>query len=83
MLLYLFYQSNNAAVKNLSNMKTYNVQFNDSENSNDKGFQLTIEDCKNWINSNKTNDTYFRDYAGGTVSIVCNETGNIVFEENI
>ena len=41
-------------------MKTYDVHFNDSNDSNSKGFQLSIEECKNYINShNGTNDSYF------------------------
>ena len=62
-------------------MKTYDVHFNDS---NSKGFKLSIEECKDYINSNNgTNDSYFADYKGGTVSVVCNETGDVVYEENI
>lgn len=65
-------------------MKTYDVHFNDSNDSNSKGFKLSIEECKDYINSNNgTNDSYFADYKGGTVSVVCNETGDVVYEENI
>jgi hypothetical protein len=65
-------------------MKTYDVHFNDSNDSNSKGFQLSIDECKDYINSNNgTNDSYFGDYKGGIVSIVCNETGEIVHEENV
>ena len=65
-------------------MNTYDVVFNDSENSNSKGFQLSIEDWKKWIEFNRNDKTtYFGDYKGGTVSIVCNETGDTVYEENI
>ena len=65
-------------------MKTYNVHFNDSENSNDKGFTQTIDYCKHYIDTyNGTNESYFADYKGGMVSIVCNETGEIAFETEI
>ena len=65
-------------------MKTYDVHFNDSNDSNSKGFKLSIDECKDYINSNNgTNDSYFADYKGGTVSVVCNETGDVVYEENI
>ena len=65
-------------------MNTYDVVFNDSENSNNKGFQISFEDCKQWIEFNRNDKTtYFGDYKGGTVSIVCNETGETVYEENI
>lgn len=65
-------------------MKTYDVHFNDNENSNSKGFSITIEECRNYINSNNgTNNSYFKDYKGGSVSIVCNETGEEVHSEEV
>ncbi len=65
-------------------MKTYNVVFNDSENSNDKGFKETLDFCQNFINNNNgTNVSYFNDYKGGTVAVVCNETEEIVFETKV
>ena len=65
-------------------MKTYDVHFDDSNDSNSKGFKLSIEECKDYINSNNgTNDSYFGDYKGGTVSIVCNETGETEYSEAI
>ena len=52
-------------------MKTYDVHFNDSNDSNSKGFTTTIEDAKDYITSNNgTNHSYFSDYKGGTVSVV-------------
>lgn len=61
--------------------KTYNVVFNDDTNSNDKGFHSTLQYCKDYIKENNgTNESYFEDYKGGTVSIVCNETDETVFE---
>lgn len=65
-------------------MKTYNVVFNDSNNSNDKGFKESFEFCLDYINrKNGTNDSYFADYKGGTVSIICNETEEIIYETKI
>lgn len=65
-------------------MKTYNVHFDDSNDSNDKGFKLSFEDAKAYIESNNgTNNSYFEDYKGGIVSIVDNETGETVYEEEI
>lgn len=59
---------------------TYNVVFNDEYNSNDKGFKSSLEDCKNYIEiNNGSNESYFEDYKGGTVSVVCNETGEEVY----
>jgi hypothetical protein len=64
--------------------KTYNVVFNDETSSNDKGFREPYDYCMNYIKSNNgTNNSYFADYKGGTVSIVCNETGETVFETNV
>ena len=68
----------------MENKLTYDVQFNDDYNSNNKGFNESIEYCMDWINANRNdNSTYFGDYRGGTVSIVCNETGEYVYNENI
>jgi hypothetical protein len=64
--------------------KTYNVVFNDETSSNDKGFKESYNYCMNYIKSNNgTNNSYFKDYKVGTVSIVCNETGETVFETNV
>lgn len=65
-------------------MKTYDIHFNDCENSNNKGWQETYEYCKNYIEANNgTNNSYFADYKNGTVSIVCNETDEVVFETKV
>lgn len=64
--------------------KTYDVHFDDANDSNNKGFSQTFDYCKSYIESNNgSNESYFGDYKGGTVSIVCNETGEIVFEKII
>lgn len=63
---------------------TYDIYFNDENNSDNKGFSLSLEECKDYIeNSRNEPGSYFEDYKGGTVSIVCNETGEVVFEEII
>ena len=62
-------------------MKTYNIVFNDEQNSNDKGFELSFDECKDYIEThNGSNYSYFGDYKGGTVSIIDNETGEAVYE---
>ncbi len=68
------------------NNYTYDVVFNDENDSNSKGFKSSIEDCMKYIKAN--NDTsnpysYFADYKGGVVSVVCNETGETVYSEEI
>lgn len=63
---------------------TYDVVFNDDCNSNRKGINGTYEECMDWIHCNRRDkSTYFGDYAGGTVSIVCNETEEEVYSESI
>jgi len=65
-------------------MKTYDIVFNDSNNSNNKGFKESLKYCKSYIKTwNGSDHSYFADYKGGTVSIVCNKTGETVFEKKI
>lgn len=78
----LYKNKTNTNNKKTKIMKTYNVHFNDSNDSNDKGFRLSFADCRNWIDCNK-DDHYFKAYKGGTVSIICNETGACYYEETI
>ncbi|MDD4378658.1 MAG: hypothetical protein PHN83_01755 [Dysgonamonadaceae bacterium] len=64
--------------------KTYDIHFNDSENSNNKGFRESYDYCYRYIERyNGTNNSYFKDYKGGNVSIVCNEIGSTVFKTNV
>ena len=63
---------------------TYDVVFNDNVNSNNKGFAETLDYCKHYIQIyNGTNESYFEDYKGGLVQIVCNETEEVAYEEII
>lgn len=65
-------------------MKTYDVYFNDSTDSANKGFAETFDYCKGYIEDyNGTDESYFGDYKGGSVSIVCNETGEEAYSEVI
>ena len=64
--------------------RKFDVFFNDDNNSNNKGFESSFEDCKNYIKwNNGTNESYFKDYKGGSVSIVDCETGETVYEEEV
>ena len=64
--------------------KTYDVVFNDNTDSNSKGFKESVDYCKRYIKGyNGTNESYFADYKDGTVSVVCNETGEVVYEEEV
>jgi hypothetical protein len=63
---------------------TYDVVFNDDTDSNSKGFSESYDYCLDYIkHNNGTNESYFADYKGGFVSIVCNETEETVYEETI
>ncbi len=63
---------------------TYDVHFNDENDSNNKGFKYSFEDAKGYIDSyNGTNESYFKDYKGGSVSVVCNETDETVYEVEV
>ena len=65
-------------------MRTYDVFFNSDTSSDNKGFKSSYEYCLNWIQvNNGTDHSYFADYKGGTVSIVCNETGETVYEDSV
>jgi len=64
--------------------KTYDIHFNNDTNSNSKGFKLTKEEAINYIKiNNGTNHSYFADYKGGTVQVVCNQNDKIVYETEV
>lgn len=63
---------------------TFDVVFHDNSNSNNKGFEYTLEDAISYIKRyNGTNESYFEDYKNGTVQVVCNQTEEAVYEEVI
>lgn len=63
---------------------TYDVIFNDNTDSNRKGFKESKQYCMDYIEEhNGTDCSYFEDYKDGTVSVVCNETGETVYEETV
>ena len=65
-------------------VKTYDIVFNDSEARNNKGFMMNLEDAKAYIDGhNGTQESYFADYKGGIVSVICNETGQTEYEVEI
>ena len=68
----------------MNTQHTYDVVFNDDNASNSKGWHDTFEYCKNYIESNNgTNNGYFANYKGGTVSIYCNETDDEVYSQMV
>ena len=63
---------------------TFDVQFNDSESTSSKGWSESYQTCLDYIKTwNGTEASYFKDYVGGTASIVCNETGVYAYTEDI
>lgn len=63
---------------------TFDVVFYDDENSNSKGFAIDLHSAIAYIQANNgSNFSYFADYKGGTVSVVCNVTGVTVYEEQV
>jgi len=63
---------------------TYDVHFNDDTSSNNLGFTTSLEHCLDYIEMhNGSSNSYFGDYKGGTVSVVCNETGQTITEIKI
>ena len=55
---------------------TFDIHFNDSGNSNNKGFKKSFDFCMDYIKRNS--GSYFQDYPNGIIFIVCNETGSTV-----
>lgn len=63
---------------------TYDVVFDSDDASNSKGMALTYNEAYRYIKMyNGTSESYWADYKSGTVSIVCNETGETVYEEEV
>lgn len=60
---------------------TFDVHFNDDSDSNNMGFKMTLQKCIDYINHyNGLNHGYFKTYKSGVVSVVCNETGETMYE---
>jgi hypothetical protein len=63
-------------------METFDVVFGDEYTDDCHGWEESIEYCKQYIETtNGTDESYFEDYKGGTVSIVSNLTGDIKYNE--
>lgn len=61
---------------------TYDVIFNDENDSNSMGFEMTKSEAIDYIKTwNGTDHTYFGDYKGGVVSVVDSEGEEVYFEE--
>ena len=63
---------------------TYDIVFNDETDSNNVGGSWSLQEAKDYIEiNNGTDNGYFADYKGGTVSIYCRETDEEVYCENV
>ena len=63
---------------------TYDVVFQDKNNSNAKGFDESFVFCQMYVEAyNGTSESYFPDYKGGVVQVVCNQTGGVVYERDV
>lgn len=61
---------------------TFDVVFNNDESSNSKGFNADKQYCIDYITRyNGSNESYFEDYKGGLVQVICVETEEVVYEE--
>lgn len=60
---------------------TYDVIFNDENDSNSMGFEMTKSEAIDYIKTwNGTDHTYFGDYKGGIVSVVDSEGEEVYFD---
>lgn len=64
---------------------TYDVVFDSDTKSDAMGFHSSLQECKDFIDANNGNPNvaYFGDYKGGTVSVRCNETEEVVFSTEV
>ncbi len=63
---------------------SYDVRFQDDFCSDSKGFAESSPFCSEYIKQNNgTDNSYFADYKGGVVQIVCNETDEVIYEERV
>lgn len=78
----MYDEADKVAVIVVRTWNTFDVVFNSANSSNEKGFRETRQYCIDYIKQyNGTSESYFQDYKGGTVQVVCNETGEGVYSE--
>lgn len=67
-----------------SELNTFDVYFDDDDNSNCKWFYTSFDECYDYIKiNNGTNNSYFEDYKGGIVSIVCDNNSTTVYHTEV
>lgn len=63
---------------------TYDVEFNDDESTDTHGMRTTKSEARWYIQRhNGTDIGYFADYKGGDVCVVCRQTGETFYHEEI
>lgn len=63
----------------IEEVPTFDVEFNDGQDSDSKGFEMSLEEARDYIETwNGSGKSYFGDYKGVTVSIINNLTGESV-----
>lgn len=63
---------------------THDIVFHDDTASNNKGYAMSLADAYEYIRThNGTNESYFANYKGGIVEIVCNETEASVYTTSV
>jgi hypothetical protein len=64
---------------------TYDLLFNNDENSNHAGFAFaSLDEAVSYIKRyNGKDESYFADYKGGIVQVICNETDDYYFEFDV
>ena len=63
---------------------TYDVVFNDDNDSNNVGINGSYSECMAWIEHHRQDkSSYFVDYNGGSVGIYCQELDDYVHMEDI
>jgi hypothetical protein len=71
-------------MKNTTTTRTFDVVFNDDHNTSAKGFTASLDYCLRYVTAyNGTNESFFGDYSGGVVQIICNEDGAVIHEERV
>ena len=72
------------AMRHIEDTFTYDVVFSDDDTDNCKGWHESFDYCKAYIEANNgTDESYFADYKGGVVAIICHETGEEVYQEDV
>jgi hypothetical protein len=64
--------------------KTFDIHFYDFYKSDCKSEEMTKNEAIQYIKDNNgSRESYWSDYVGGIVSVVCKETGETVHQEEI